>query len=270
MNNVYSFRAPTNRTVYFDGMKHGLPIALGYFVVAFSLGVAARNAGLTAFQGGLASLLCSASAGEYAGFTTVAEDASYMTIILASLIANARYLLMSCAIGQKASSDLSFFHRCLVAFGLTDEVFGISIVRPGALNPWFHYGAMTLTIPFWTVGSVLGVVAGNVLSVSLVSALSVTLFGMFIAIVVPPCRTNRVLLALVPASFLLSYIASIVPGLAGLSEGLRTVILTVVLAAIAAALFPVKEEETPAPPAPDADASASDDPLSAEKKEALQ
>lgn len=232
----------TNRQVFREGIRDGIPIALGYFAVSFSLGVAARNAGLSAFQGFLASLLNNASAGEYAGFTIIAADAAYIEIFLMTLIANARYLLMSCALSQKFSQETSLLHRLFVGFDITDEIFGITVARPGKLNPFYTYGAMFVAIPAWSVGTALGVIAGNILPVRVVSALSVALFGMFIAIIIPPSRKNRVVAAFVGISFLASFTASCLPLIKNLSEGTRTIILTVVIAGLAAALFPVEEE----------------------------
>ena len=70
----------SRRTVYFEGLRDGFPIGLGYFAVSFSLGIAARNAGLTVAQGLLSSLLCNASAGEYALFTLIGSGAACVEI----------------------------------------------------------------------------------------------------------------------------------------------------------------------------------------------
>ena len=124
------------------GMRDGVPIGLGYLAVAFSLGIAARNAGLNAFQGFLVSLLNNASAGEYAGFTTIAADASYLEIAVVTLIANARYLLMSCSLSQKFAPGTPMRHRLLVGYDVTDELFGLAISCDGWLDPYYMYGAI--------------------------------------------------------------------------------------------------------------------------------
>lgn len=228
-------------------MRDGIPIALGYFAVSFSLGVAARNAGLNAVQGFLASILNNASAGEYAGFRVIAANAPYLEMFIMTLVANARYLLMSCSLSQKFSPDTPFLHRLLVGYDVTDELFGISVARPGFLNPFYSYGAFVLALPAWAFGTSFGVLAGQFLPLKLVSALSVALFGMFLAIIIPPARKNKVLAFLVPLCFLVSYIASKAPMIRELSEGSRTIILTVLIAGLAARFFPVSEEkEVPA------------------------
>ncbi len=235
--------AAGGRSAFLSGMKDGIPIGLGYLAVSFSLGIAAKRAGLTPWQGFFVSLLCNASAGEYAGFRVIAACAPYIEMALATFVANARYILMSCALSQRAHPDLSLFHRMLIAFGITDELFGIAIARPGYLTPAYSYGALAVASPCWALGTMLGVIAGNLLPLRLVSALSVALYGMFIACFIPPAKKDRVLLFAIPVCFLLSYLAFRLPYIGELSEGTRAVILTVVIASVLAIAFPVKDEE---------------------------
>ncbi|MBQ1613034.1 MAG: AzlC family ABC transporter permease [Selenomonas sp.] len=230
------------REAFMDGLRDGMPIALGYFVVSFTLGIAARNAGLTPFEGFLASLFNNASAGEYAAFTIIAADAPYLELAIMTLVANARYLLMSCVVSQKFSPDTNILHRVLVGFDITDEIFGITIARKGPLNPYYNYGAMSLALPGWSVGTALGVMAGNLLPEAAVSALSVALFGMFIWVIIPPARDNRIIGTLVAVSFIASFACANLPLISELSGGTRTIILTVVIATIGAVLHPIKEE----------------------------
>ena len=229
--------------VFRQGVRDGIPVALGYFAVAFSLGIAARNAGLDPFQGFLVSLLNNASAGEYAGITVIREQARYIEIVLVTLIANARYLLMSCALSQRFHPDMPFFHRFFIGFDVTDELFGLAIARPGFVEPRYFYGTMFLPLFGWSLGTMGGVLAGNALPERIVSSLSVALFGMFLAIIVPPARKNRIIAALVGLGFLSSFICSILPILSTLSEGSRTVVLTILLSGLAAFFFPVSEDD---------------------------
>ena len=224
-------------------MRDGIPIVLGYFAVAFTLGIAARNAGMNAWQGFLASALCTASAGEYAGFTVIAAGASYLEMAIVTLVTNARYLLMSCALGQRFSPDMPMRHRFLMGFTITDELFGIAIARQGKVNPWYSYGAVSLTLPAWAIGTACGVIAGNALPVRVVSALSVALYGMFIAIIIPPARKNRVVAVLVAVSFAASFLIRKLPVFGGMTDGMITILLTVVIAAVAAFLFPAPGED---------------------------
>ncbi len=228
---------------YLQGVRDGVPIGLGYFAVSFSLGILAKNVGLTPIQAAVMSLLNNASAGEYMGLTVMAAGAAFWEMAVATLITNARYLLMSCAMSQRMDPATPFRHRLIMAFDITDELFGITIARPGYLSPWYMYGGMTPAIPGWAVGTALGTLAGSILPLRVVSAFSVALYGMFIAIFIPPARKDKVIAVLVALAFAASWLFSRLPGVSALSDGTRTIILTVVLSAGAAILFPRKEEE---------------------------
>lgn len=232
-----------NKMWFRRGITNGIPIALGYFAVSFTLGIAARKAGLTAWQGALASATTVASAGEYAGFTVIQAGAGLIEMAIMMLVINARYMLMSCSLSQKLDPDLPFFHRLLLGWGITDEIFGVSVCVPDRLNPFYNYGMMAISIPAWTVGTYLGIAVGDILPVRVMSALSVGLYGMFLAIIIPPARKNKVIAGLVVISMAASFAAQHVPLLMNLSGGMRTILLTVMIAGVAAVLFPVKDEE---------------------------
>ena len=245
IHNTNTLGTHFSRQALQNGMRDGVPIGLGYFAVSFSLGIAAKNAGLTPFQGFLASLLCNASAGEYAGFTLIAAGATYLELAIVTLIANARYLLMSCAMSQRLDPGMPGFHRPLMAFHITDELFGIAIARPGCLNPFYSYGAVLVAAPCWAVGTALGAIAGGLLPLRLVSAFSVALYGMFLAVIIPAARKSKVIAGLIAICFGASYGAAHLPVVSEVSGGTRTIFLTVVLSAAAAVLFPkdMGEEE---------------------------
>ena len=233
-----------NKFWYKKGLTDGIPIALGYFAVAFTLGIAAEKAGLTAIQTFALTGTTVASAGGYAGINVIASAGGYIEMLLTMLIVNARYLLMSCALSQKISPKTSTLHRMAVAFGITDEIFGISSSIAGYVNPFYNYGAMSVSIPAWASGAALGVILGNVLPSSVMSALSVGVFGMFLAIIIPPAKQNKVILGGIVVSFILSFLFNKLPLIANnLSSGMQVIILTVVIALALAILFPVKEEE---------------------------
>lgn len=144
-------------------MKTGIPVSLGYLAVSFTLGITAKRAGLTALQAACTSLLVNDSAGEYAAFTLIAAQASYLELAIMELVANARYLLMSCALSQKLDHKTGLGHRMAIGFAVTDELFGLSILEPEKLNPIFYYGMMACVMPGWALGTFLGVVMGSVL-----------------------------------------------------------------------------------------------------------
>ncbi len=225
------------------GMRHGVPIGLGYFAVSFALGIQAKAAGLTAFQSFLTSLLCNASAGEYAGLQVIAGQAGLLVMALMTLVANARYLLMSAAMSQRMDPKGSLLHRLAMSFFITDEFFAITIARPGYLEPFYMYGAILVASPCWAVGTALGCIAGDVMPARAVSALSVALFGMFLAIIIPPARKEKVIGGLVAVCFAASFALSRLPVVSALPEGTRTILLTVVIASAAALLFPHPQKD---------------------------
>ena len=221
------------RRMMLKGLRDGLPIGLGYFAVAFSLGITARGAGVSPLQGWVASILNHASAGEYALYALIGAHAAVWEIAAVIFVTNMRYLLMSAALSQKTAPETGFLKRLGTGFCITDE--------PGAVSCTYLWTAFVLADLMWAAGTLCGILAGNILPANVVTALSVAIYGMFLAIIIPPARKSRILAGLVAVSFACSFAAGrLFPGL---SEGTRTVILTVGLAAAAAVLFPVKDEE---------------------------
>lgn len=225
------------------GLKDGVPIGLGYFAVSFTFGIMAVGAGLRTGDAVLISLTNLTSAGQFAGIGIIAAGGSYWEMALTQLIINLRYCLMSFSLAQKLERGVPQWHRYVVAFGVTDEIFGVSAVQKGRLSPWYNYGAMCVAIPGWTLGTLAGAVSGNLLPAFLVSALSVAIYGMFLAVIIPPAKTNRAVLLVVIAAMAVSSLFAAVPFLKQVSSGFVIIITTILVAGAATWLFPVKEEE---------------------------
>ena len=102
------------------------------------------------------------------------------------------------------------------------------------------YGLILLPIVGWTMGTLLGAVAGNILPEKLSAAMGIMIYGMFVAIVVPEMKkTKPVILAVAIAagvSVLLHYVFTFI------SAGFSIVISGVVASAITALFFPIKED----------------------------
>lgn len=238
----------TDKAGFARGMRDGIPIAMGYFAVAFSLGITARDCGFNALQGFFASITTYASAGQYIGFTLYAAQATIIQLIIMTIITNARYLLMGFALNQRLPEGTSMGRRLLTGLAITDEIFGITIAQPGQINPFYPFGALVCAVPFWAIGTSLGITMGSILPARIVSALSVALFGMFLAVIIPACRKDKIVALVVAVSFAASYAGVHAPLISEISSGNRTILLTVVISAAAALLFPVanarKEQET--------------------------
>ena len=219
-----------NQMNFKRGIQDGIPIGLGYFAVSFTFGMMAVSGGLTAWQAVLISLTNLTSAGQFAGLGIIIAGGSMWEMALTQLVINLRYCLMSFSLSQKLEKNISTGHRLAVAFGVTDEIFGVSASQEGRLSPWYNYGVMSMAIPGWTLGTLVGAVLGNVLPGFLVSALNVAIYGMFLAVIIPPAKKNR------------SVLGVVVPVLNKVSSGFVIIITTLIVAGLAAHFCPIPEE----------------------------
>ena len=232
-----------NKTEFLRGLRDGMPIGAGYFAVSFALGISAASAGMSAFSAALMSFLNVTSAGEAAAITLIKAGTTVAELVLTQLIINARYFLMSCSLSQKLAGDVPLYHRFAVAFGVTDEIFGICSTVHGKLDPMYSYGAMAIALPAWTLGTALGVVFGSALPKAIVSALGLALYGMFVAIIIPGAKRSRAVAMLITVSMALSAAFAYIPVLSGVSQGFRIIIITVLCSAGAAAAAPRTEDD---------------------------
>ena len=223
------------------GMRDGIPICLGYFAVSFALGIAGRGVGMNAVQAFVMSLTMVASAGQFAAITLIGAGAGIIEMITTTIVVNLRYLLMSCSLTQKLSPETKLLHRLALSYCMTDEIFGLSISVDGFLRPAYTYGITLISVSGWCLGTVLGVVAGNILPELVTNALGVAMYGMFLAIIIPPAKENHFLGALVAVSMAASGLFSILPYLRAISSGFRVIILTILIAGIAAVIHPIEE-----------------------------
>lgn len=233
----------SRRKIWLSGIKDGIPIGLGYLAVSFAFGIQAEAIGLSPWQAALMSLTNVTSAGQFAALGMIAIGASYWEIALTQLVLNLRYCLMSCVLSQKLARDAAPEHRFGIAFGVTDEIFALSSLHPGELSPFYSYGLMTAAIPGWVLGTFLGVVSGDLLPGNIVSALGLAIYGMFIAIIIPPAKKDKVVLKVVLAAMLLATLFRYLPGLSSISSGFQIIIIAIVVAGLAAWLFPLKDGE---------------------------
>lgn len=232
----------SNFQFFKKGIKDGIPVFLGYLAVSFTFGIAAKNAGISALEAVFMSFSNLTSAGQFAALDIIANSAPYIEMAFTQLIINLRYCLMSSALSQKLSEKMPFWHRFVVSFGVTDEIFGLSINVNGKINPFYSYGIISVAVPGWTLGTLIGIISGGLLPSRVVTALSVALYGMFIAVIIPPARKSKIIAGIVIVSMLLSLAFAKLPVLSTISSGFRIIILTIVIAGAAAVLFPVKEK----------------------------
>lgn len=225
------------------GLRDGLPIALGYFPVSFTFGMLAISQGLPAFQAVLISATNLTSAGQFAGLTVIVAGSSLLEMALTQLVINLRYALMSLSLSQKLDSRVTLLQRCIVAFGNTDEIFAVASSKPGTIGARYLYGLILGPMLGWTGGTLAGAVASGLLPAMVQSALGVAIYGMFIAIVVPPARQFRPVLAVVLIALVLSCGFAWLPVLRQVSAGFAIIFCTVLAAGAGAILFPLEEKE---------------------------
>ena len=225
-----------------EGLKDGVPIALGYLSVSFSLGIIALSSGLNVFQGALMSLTNMTSAGQFAGIAVIASGGTLLELILTQLIINLRYALMSLSLSQKLSEKMTLWQRMIVAFANTDEIFAVAMGHAKSLTFPYMVGLQILPILGWTGGTILGAVAGRILPMAISSALSVALYGMFIAIVVPAAVKMRPVLCVAALAGIFSCVIYYVPLFSIISTGISIIICTILASGLGALLFPVSQE----------------------------
>ncbi|MDY3796339.1 MAG: AzlC family ABC transporter permease [Agathobacter sp.] len=224
------------------GIKDGIPVALGYFAVSFTFGMAVVSDGFSVWHAVLISLTNVTSAGQFAGLSIIAAGGSLWEMALTQLIINLRYCLMSFSLAQKLDKKTKNIHRFIMAFGVTDEIFALGASCKGKLRPSYHYGIMAIAIPGWVAGTFVGGVFGNILPAFIMSALGIAIYGMFLAIILPPAKKDKSILLVVLAAMAISGLFAITPVLKKVSSGFVIIITTILVAGIAAKLKPISEE----------------------------
>lgn len=230
-------------TPFSTGLKDGIPIALGYLSVSFGFGITAVNGGLSPLAAVLISLTNLTSAGQVAGLDVIFNNGSFLEMALTQFTINIRYFLMSLSLSQKLGQKFSLPHRLLSSFGITDEIFGVASSKREPLNPIYMYGLILLPFIGWSLGTLLGAVAGNILPKSVNDALGIAIYGMFVAIVLPPAKREHGVLLASLISIAVSLALAFIPLFSFITSGFAIIISALVAAVAAAILFPLKEEE---------------------------
>ncbi len=226
---------------FLRGFRDAFPIFVSYFTVSLAVGINAKNAGLSVLQSGLMSFLNLTSTGQAAGIEIIKNHGAFLELALSQIAINLRYLLMGTALAVRLRPGQSLGRRLLVSIGITDEIFALSASGPKPLSPLYVFGCYCMSMPGWTIGTMIGAALGNILPLSVVSALSIALYAMFTYLVIEPAKKSRILVGLVIVSMLMSLLTDRL--LPALSFGMKVIILTVVIATVASILFPIAEEE---------------------------
>ncbi|MBQ8781293.1 MAG: AzlC family ABC transporter permease [Oscillospiraceae bacterium] len=236
-------KVKSNSLSFSEGFKDGIPIGLGYLSVSFGFGIMAVSNGLPVLAAVLTSMTNLTSAGQVAGIGIIAAGGTLLEMILAQLIINMRYALMSISLSQKLDGSFTTLHRFLASFGITDEIFAVASGKGREISNKYMYGLILFPFIGWSTGTFLGAIAGEVLPESIKAALGIAIYGMFIAIFIPPARKSVGVLTVVAVSAGLSCCFKYIPVLSGVSGGFVIIICALAASAAGAMLFPVKEEK---------------------------
>lgn len=226
---------------FLKGMRHGVPIMLGYLSVSFGFGINAVALGLSVLEAVGISLTNLTSAGQAAGVSVIAAGGTLLEMALCQLVINLRYSLMGFTLSQKLSDRFTTPHRLVAAFGITDEIFAVASAQPEPLTPSYMYGIEVVSIFGWTLGTALGALGGTLLPARITAALGLMLYGMFIAIIIPPAKKDFRVLIVVLLSAAMSVAVKFF--LRFISDGFAVILCALVSSVICALLFPKKQEE---------------------------
>lgn len=235
-----------NRNAYRTGLRRGFPVGIGYFSVSFGFGAMTAAEGIRALDATLISLTNFTSAGQFAGVTLILAGTGLWEVILTQIVINSRYALMGLALSQRLGKEIGLLPRLFISFIDSDELFALAMAEPGKLTPSFMAGLGLAPVLGWVGGTLCGALAGAVLPLSVRTALGVMLYGMFVAIVVPPAKKDKPVLAVVLLALVLSCLMAWMPVLREVSPGVAIVLCTVAAAGIGAWLFPIPDPEVAA------------------------
>lgn len=227
------------RSPFVRGMAHGMPIALGYLSVSFGFGILAARGGLSVLAASLISATNLTSAGQAAGLQVILAGGSLLEIALTQLVINLRYALMGFSLSQKLDRSFTTPRRLLVSYGITDEIYAVAISQPGLLTARYMYGLILMPTIGWTLGTALGAAAGELLPAAVTDAMGIVLYGMFLAIILPPARSDRhVLLVVVLAAGLSCVFYYLLPAV---GNGFAVIVCALAASLLGALLFPVAD-----------------------------
>ena len=228
---------------FLEGVRDGIPICLGYFSVSMAFGLTAVLSGIPAWAAVVISLTNLTSAGQFAGANLIVANGALVELGLTTLIINIRYFLMSISVSQKVEQKMTMKERMAIAFGITDEIFAVSMQRDHALTTAYMAGLILTPVVGWTGGTLVGAVATSLMPPILSNAFGIALYGMFIAIIVPPAREHKNVLFAVLLAIAASVACKYLPVIKNLSSGWTIILVTMVVCVIAAWCFPIEEKE---------------------------
>lgn len=225
---------------YKAGLHDGIPTALAYVTVGLTFGLFVTSNLHPVWSAVLISMSNTTSAGQFAGFGIILASGAFLEMALAQLIINLRYGLMGISLSQKLDDNVSFWDRLIIAFVNTDEVFAMAMSKPNMLSKYYMFGLITLPYVAWSGGTLIGAVLTDLLPMTVIAALGIAIYGMFVGLVVPPAKKDKVVLRVVILAILLSSAITYLPIFSFISSGFNVIITTLIASAYGAAISPIK------------------------------
>ena len=225
------------------GFRDGLPIGLGYLSVSFAFGIFGVSSGLSVLECFMISLFNLTSAGQLAAVPIIATGGSFIELALTQLVINLRYSLMSVSLSQKLGKSVRLRDRFLVSFFNTDEIFAVASSKGVPVGREYLFSLAVYPILGWTLGTLLGALAGNILPEILVNSLGIAIYAMFIAIVIPVAHTEGRVALCVFTSAALSLIFHYLPPLNKIPSGFSIIITATLASLIFAIAAPIEQGE---------------------------
>lgn len=230
------------KDTFIKGVKHGIPIGVGYLPVSFTFGFLAVSGGLPVWMACLISLTNLTSAGQFAGTNLILAGAGYFEVALTTFVINLRYMLMSLSLSQKLDQTAGTLKRLVLAFGITDETFVVASLQPGILKASYMLGLISMPILGWNIGTLMGGTVSTILPAALKNAMGIALYAMFIALIIPAARDSVKVLYVILAAVAVNCILKYIPLFGFISSGFRVILATVLASAYGAWKYPKEEE----------------------------
>ncbi|MDR2073943.1 MAG: AzlC family ABC transporter permease [Oscillospiraceae bacterium] len=227
------------------GIMDGVPIGLGYLPLGIALGISAQKCGLALWIWSLMSgLLISGSAQAAVLNLFASGEVAIIAYVVTFFIVNSRYLLLSLSMVQRLDPNMSTLERLVFGFFNTDEIYAVAMRQPGKIKASYLFGIAIPPFASYMIAIVVGFLATELMPASVSSAFGITLYAMFLALVVPPMRGSRPVTVVVLCAVALNLICEAIPQIkATLTPGYTMMICAVVTAVIGACMYPLEKSE---------------------------
>ncbi|MGN1281668.1 MAG: AzlC family ABC transporter permease [Succinivibrio sp.] len=198
----------TRKQLFLLGARHSIPVCLGYISVGTAYAVMAAQSGFNHFEIILMSLICYSGSGQFFAVTQADAHASLLAVSLGLIILNFRYFIMSTCVFARFEK-LSNLRRIIFSHYITDEPFAIfTTAKKELISSSYFAGLFLVSWSSWILGAVIGIFASDYLPKELILAMNIALYALFIAIVIPAGRANKVLMVIIIAAAVLNLFLS--------------------------------------------------------------